>query len=153
MRKRITILAIASSMLFMPNAHADSKITIDIKSKYIKSIDRKTLNDYLDILGEFYPIYQGTYHIYIRDYLPTTIKFPPKAAGGHVAGATAFIDAKAFKKLNLDIYYGITHELAEMAVNPNVDKYYDNGDPYEICDDINAYFIINGHWAADFKKP
>ena len=158
MARKLASLGIIFSMLGMPlNAYAEPvikpRIVVSIHSKYVHYIDHSTLYQYLSKVALFYPIYQGVYYIYIRDRLPVNIKFPPRAAGGHIAGAVAFIDAKAFNKLNLDIYYGITHELAEMAVNPNLDQFYPDGIPMEICDGINAYFNLNGHKMAYFKMP
>jgi len=157
MKKKLALIGIALSMLGIPKSYAEPrmspKIIVSLHSAYMKSIDYKTLYDYLNVLSRFYSIYPGTYHIYIRDYLPGNLILPPKAAGGHIAGATAFIDAKAFARLNLDVYFGITHELAEMAVNPNLDQFYPDGTPLEICDGVDAYFNLNGHKAAYFKFP
>ena len=157
-----TLLALALTLMAMPSANAyrdvvsfegSPKIVISINSQYINKIDYQALYEYLDIVSQYYSIYQGTYYIYINDGLPKSIQFPPRAAGGHIKGAIAYIDAKAFHDLNFDIYYGITHELAEMAVNPNLDRYYANGEPYEICDGTDTYWLTNGHWMSDFKKP
>ena len=87
------------------------------QSQYIDRVSYTTLYDYLDIVAESYPIYQGTYRIYLVDQLPSSITFPPRSLGGHIAGAIAYINVKGMIQAGYDPYIAITHELAEMATD------------------------------------
>ena len=145
--RRILAIIIAMCMLGMPLANAQPKNTIIVinHSKYISNIDYKVLYDYLDLIASYWSIYHGKYYIYLSDYLPDSISFPPGSLGGHIKGVKAYVNIKDIYYAHMDPYLIITHELAEMAVNPNLRHYDRNGNLLEICDGIYSYIYFYGN--------
>ena len=123
------------------------------QSKYIDRVSYVALYDYLDLVAKAYPIYQGSYHIYLVDKLPTNIIFPPRSLGGHIPGAIAYVNVKGMINAGYDPYIAITHELAEMATDPNLDTYDASGKLLEIADGLTNYFILDGYTVANFIQP
>ena len=123
------------------------------QSKYIDKVSYVALYDYLNLVAKTYPIYQESYHIYLVDKLPTSIIFPPRSLGGHIPGAIAYINIKGMINAGYDPYIAITHELAEMATDPDLDTYDKSGKLLEIADGLTNYFTLDGFTVANFIQP
>ena len=137
----------------MPSAQASPRIAIYNRSHYFKHIDRRVLTHYLSAVSTKWDIYQGTYEIYLYDYMPSFLIIDPRAIGGHTAEVKAYINAKALSESGLSIYYVLTHELAEMATDPHLDRYC-NGELLEIADPVRSEeMYIDNQQVASFVSP
>ena len=138
----------------MPMANADPKPSIRLhiinNSRYLKVIDYSLLFWYLDQVKKYWPIYYGDYYITLGD--GPSPNSPPDSGAYHWKGANAYVDVKIHYDFNLDPYIGITHELGEMAVDPNIDYYDKSENLVEICDD-NLVMIYKNHFVSKFSKP
>jgi hypothetical protein len=158
MKKKIALIS-ALCMMAMPLAHAEpTGYTINIvnHSKYFKTFNYKLLYDYLYEVSLDWPIYHGTYTIYLYDYMPKADNYivPSDFVGYHLPGAKAYIDAKKAYQDGFQPYYAITHELAEMAVDPNLTYFDANNKLVEICDNLEgAISIFDYNVVAPWQVP
>lgn len=141
--------------------HFNYTIKVIDRSSYQQEINYLYLQKYLATVDIYWDIYQGSYTIYIDDYLygADIYNISPSALAYHIVEGNnepvAYVNYQAFKDyepFGFDIYLGLTHELAEMAVNPYIWYFDKNGHVVEICDDM-PWVLIEGHWVADFKTP
>ena len=157
MIKKVLVLAIVLLSSIMPSAVATPLqrpvIVVLNESKAFTFTQYSILYQYLNEVAKYWDIYQGVYWIHLRDSLPKKIVFPKGAIGGHVPNAVTYIDIKSTLDMKLDPYYVITHELAEMAVDPNNNRYSTNGKLIEVCDGLNQYFLLGNHQVSAFLKP
>lgn len=145
--KRISVVVVALGVMCVPAAHAEKPVIVVINhSSYISRVSYTTLYEYLRIIEGAYPIYKGVYRIYLEDSLPLFLFLPKNALGGHTAQVRAYINVKGTIEAGIDPYVAITHELAEMAVDPYLKDL-----TMEIGDNRVNHFTINGHTVADFK--
>jgi len=147
LKRLISIVCVAMGLVQISSvAHAQAPTLIVINhSSYIHRVSYTTLYAYLNIVAKTYRIYKGTYRIYLEDKLPSSIIFPKNALGGHTAQVKAYINVKGMVEAKLDPYIAITHELAEMAVDPHLEDL-----TMEICDNNLDYFTLNGHTVSGF---
>lgn len=141
------LLASLALCFLAPSAQATSQIIVVTNhSSYMPKISYTTLYKYLKVINNSYDTYQGVYWIYLDDKLPSKIIFPSNSLGGHTNDVRAYINVKGSIDAGLDPYLVITHEIAEMAVNPHLLT------GVEIADNSTNSFIIQGHVVSGFKE-
>lgn len=161
MHKRILAVGVLLALSSSP-ANADiTKPTIIIKntSSYYKDINVQVLYDYLDTVTKVWPdTYAGTFSIYISNDMPKNLIIDPRAAAGHTAQVQAFVSANITYNSGLSIYYVITHELVEMAVDPHLNFYAigpdGNRSLVEVADPVQGTLAtLDGESVAAFVTP
>ena len=97
------------------------------------------------------------YNIYLVDHYPEIYKDHESSASGfhavdpNTGKPVAYV--KMTKSNGWDTYLVLSHELAEMAVDPYLDLYDLNGEIVEICDGDNGWMIFNNRIVENFKVP
>lgn len=137
-----------------PRSYADPVISIKNSTASYQDIDAHVLNKFLlSVKYQWGWVYQGPYNIYITEHLPTSFSYLHPTIAFHQPGGVIYVGVSEVKASGYDIYYVLTHELAETAINPNLD-FYDKGKLVEIADPlINQYVDQDGIWVADFLRP
>ena len=157
--KAVICLTLALSFI-APSSYADERPQITIVNQTglaLVPLDMKVFNDYLDnVKYDWGAIYPGPYVVFIVNEIPYRLLniMPHNAVALHTDYPQIFVSMNELQTNTYNIYTAITHELAEVAVDPFLNKFDSYGRLIEICDPYTSVpSVLDHQTVATYALP